>query len=68
MLLVNPSRRYSMKEVCNHQWIGMVGPDPVFDELVADCTKTEVCLLRPLELKQGEVKIVLVSDRLITKM
>lgn len=42
MLLVNPDRRYSLKEVCKHKWLHIAGPDPHFNMLVEECNNVQV--------------------------
>lgn len=41
MLLVNANRRYSLQQVCDHQWVKKGGPDENFEKLIAECKNTE---------------------------
>nr|XP_039249213.1 serine/threonine-protein kinase SIK3-like isoform X1 [Styela clava] len=41
MLLVNPSRRFSLQQVCDHAWIKKAGRDETFENLINECKNTE---------------------------
>ncbi|KAM4628060.1 serine/threonine-protein kinase SIK3 homolog isoform 2-T2 [Polymixia lowei] len=43
MLVLEPSRRLSMEQICKNKWMRQGDPDPEFDRLIAECeqVKTE---------------------------
>ena len=41
MLLVNPSRRFTLQQVCDHQWMKKSGRDETFEKLIMECKNTE---------------------------
>ncbi|XP_074497497.1 serine/threonine-protein kinase SIK3 homolog isoform X5 [Sebastes fasciatus] len=57
MLILEPSRRLSMEQICKNKWMRLGDPDPEFDRLIAECeqVKTE----RELELINEQVLIAM---------
>nr|XP_057934975.1 serine/threonine-protein kinase SIK3 homolog isoform X3 [Doryrhamphus excisus] len=57
MLVLEPSRRLSMEQICKNKWMRQGDPDPDFDRLIAECeqVKTE----RETELINEQVLIVM---------
>uniref|UniRef100_A0A3P9K968 non-specific serine/threonine protein kinase n=1 Tax=Oryzias latipes TaxID=8090 RepID=A0A3P9K968_ORYLA len=53
MLVLEPSRRLSMEQICKNKWMRQGDPDPDFDRLIAECeqVKTE----REVELINEQV-------------
>ncbi|XP_047246982.1 serine/threonine-protein kinase SIK3 homolog isoform X2 [Girardinichthys multiradiatus] len=53
MLVLEPSRRLSMEQICKNKWMRQGDPDPDFDRLIAECeqVKTE----REIELINEQV-------------
>ncbi|KAK6469113.1 serine/threonine-protein kinase SIK3-like [Huso huso] len=43
MLVLDPSKRLTMEQICRHKWVKLGDPDPEFDRLIAECQqlKTE---------------------------
>ncbi|XP_078490114.1 serine/threonine-protein kinase SIK3 [Ciona intestinalis] len=41
MLLINPSRRYSMKQICSHRWMKTTERDETFERFVQECSNTQ---------------------------
>ncbi|XP_072310969.1 serine/threonine-protein kinase SIK3 homolog isoform X3 [Eucyclogobius newberryi] len=57
MLVLEPSRRLSMEQICKNKWMRLGDPDPEFDRLIAECeqVKTE----RDTELINEQVLIAM---------
>ncbi|XP_055081835.1 serine/threonine-protein kinase SIK3 homolog isoform X3 [Periophthalmus magnuspinnatus] len=57
MLVLEPSRRLSMEQICKNKWMRQGDPDPDFDRLIAECeqVKTE----RDTELINEKVLIAM---------
>ncbi|XP_078102793.1 serine/threonine-protein kinase SIK3 homolog isoform X2 [Sander vitreus] len=57
MLVLDPSRRLSMEQICKNKWMRLGDPDPDFDRLIAECeqVKTE----RETELINEQVLIAM---------
>uniref|UniRef100_A0A8C5DHR6 non-specific serine/threonine protein kinase n=2 Tax=Gouania willdenowi TaxID=441366 RepID=A0A8C5DHR6_GOUWI len=57
MLVLEPSRRLSMEQICKNKWMRQGDPDPDFDRLIAECeqVKTE----RDVELINEQVIIAM---------
>ncbi|XP_054649320.1 serine/threonine-protein kinase SIK3 homolog isoform X3 [Dunckerocampus dactyliophorus] len=57
MLVLEPSRRLSMEQICKNKWMRQGDPDPDFDRLIAECeqVKTE----RETELINEQVLIAM---------
>ncbi|XP_069557087.1 serine/threonine-protein kinase SIK3 homolog isoform X3 [Brachyistius frenatus] len=57
MLVLEPSRRLSMEQICKNKWMRQGDPDPEFDRLIAECeqVKTE----REMELINEQVLIAM---------
>ncbi|XP_045929240.1 serine/threonine-protein kinase SIK3 homolog isoform X3 [Micropterus dolomieu] len=57
MLVLEPSRRLSMEQICKNKWMRLGDPDPDFDRLIAECeqVKTE----RETELINEQVLIAM---------
>ncbi|XP_028664332.2 serine/threonine-protein kinase SIK3 homolog isoform X1 [Erpetoichthys calabaricus] len=43
MLVLDPSKRLSMEQICRHKWMKIGDPDPEFEQLISECQqlKTE---------------------------
>ncbi|XP_068563116.1 serine/threonine-protein kinase SIK3 homolog isoform X4 [Cebidichthys violaceus] len=57
MLVLEPSRRLTMEQICKNKWMRLGDPDPDFDRLIAECeqVKTE----REIELINEQVLIAM---------
>uniref|UniRef100_A0AAQ5YG17 non-specific serine/threonine protein kinase n=1 Tax=Amphiprion ocellaris TaxID=80972 RepID=A0AAQ5YG17_AMPOC len=57
MLVLEPSRRLTMEQICKNKWMRQGDPDPDFDRLIAECeqVKTE----REIELINEQVLIAM---------
>ncbi|XP_041850461.1 serine/threonine-protein kinase SIK3 homolog isoform X2 [Melanotaenia boesemani] len=57
MLVLEPSRRLTMEQICKNKWMRQGDPDPEFDRLIAECeqVKTE----REMELINEQVLIAM---------
>ncbi|XP_029301796.1 serine/threonine-protein kinase SIK3 homolog isoform X4 [Cottoperca gobio] len=57
MLVLEPSRRLTMEQICKNKWMRLGDPDPDFDRLIAECeqVKTE----RETELINEQVLIAM---------
>uniref|UniRef100_A0A672INI2 non-specific serine/threonine protein kinase n=1 Tax=Salarias fasciatus TaxID=181472 RepID=A0A672INI2_SALFA len=57
MLVLEPSRRLTMEQICKNKWMRQGDPDPEFDRLIAECeqVKTE----REIELINEQVLIAM---------
>ncbi|KAM8902394.1 serine/threonine-protein kinase SIK3 homolog isoform 5-T5 [Spinachia spinachia] len=57
MLVLEPSRRLTMEQICKNKWMRLGDPDPDFDRLIAECeqVKTE----REVELINEQVLIAM---------
>ncbi|XP_063762907.1 serine/threonine-protein kinase SIK3 homolog isoform X3 [Eleginops maclovinus] len=57
MLVLEPSRRLTMEQICKNKWMRLGDPDPDFDRLIAECeqVKTE----RDTELINEQVLIAM---------
>ncbi|XP_056905175.1 serine/threonine-protein kinase SIK3 homolog isoform X4 [Takifugu flavidus] len=57
MLVLEPSRRLTMEQICKNKWMRQGDPDPEFDRLIAECeqVKTE----RETELISEQVLILM---------
>uniref|UniRef100_H2SAW0 non-specific serine/threonine protein kinase n=1 Tax=Takifugu rubripes TaxID=31033 RepID=H2SAW0_TAKRU len=57
MLVLEPSRRLTMEQICKNKWMRQGDPDPEFDRLIAECeqVKTE----RETELISEQVLIAM---------
>uniref|UniRef100_A0A671T2C0 non-specific serine/threonine protein kinase n=1 Tax=Sinocyclocheilus anshuiensis TaxID=1608454 RepID=A0A671T2C0_9TELE len=42
MLVLEPSRRLSMEQICKNKWMRQGDPDPEFDRLIAECEQVKV--------------------------
>ncbi|XP_051719916.1 serine/threonine-protein kinase SIK3 homolog isoform X2 [Ctenopharyngodon idella] len=42
MLILEPSRRLSMEQICKNKWMRQGDPDPEFDRLIAECEQVKV--------------------------
>uniref|UniRef100_H3B4Y8 non-specific serine/threonine protein kinase n=1 Tax=Latimeria chalumnae TaxID=7897 RepID=H3B4Y8_LATCH len=42
MLVLDPSRRLSMEQICKHKWMKLGDPDPEFDRLIVECQHVKV--------------------------
>ncbi|KAK2881758.1 hypothetical protein Q8A67_019026 [Cirrhinus molitorella] len=42
MLVLEPSRRLSMEQICKNKWMRLGDPDPEFDRLIAECEQVKV--------------------------
>ncbi|XP_030633024.1 serine/threonine-protein kinase SIK3 homolog [Chanos chanos] len=59
MLVLEPSRRLSMEQICKNKWMRQGDPDPEFDRLIAECE--QVKSERETELINEEV-LMAMSD------
>ncbi|XP_061781566.1 serine/threonine-protein kinase SIK3 homolog isoform X4 [Nerophis lumbriciformis] len=59
MLVLEPSRRLSMEQICKNKWMRQGDPDPDFDRLIAECelVKTD----RETELINEQVLIAMIE-------
>ncbi|XP_073778929.1 serine/threonine-protein kinase SIK3 homolog isoform X1 [Danio rerio] len=42
MLILEPSRRLSMEQICKNKWMRQGDPDPEFDRLIVECEQVKV--------------------------
>ncbi|XP_051963760.1 serine/threonine-protein kinase SIK3 homolog isoform X1 [Xyrauchen texanus] len=42
MLVLEPSRRLSMEQICKNKWMRQGDPDPEFDRLISECEQVKV--------------------------
>ncbi|KAI1903860.1 hypothetical protein AGOR_G00031570 [Albula goreensis] len=57
MLVLEPSRRLSMEQICKNKWMKQGDPDPEFERLIAECEQVKV--EREVELINEQVLIAM---------
>ncbi|XP_047449428.1 serine/threonine-protein kinase SIK3 homolog isoform X3 [Mugil cephalus] len=57
MLVLEPSRRLSMEQICKNKWMRQGDPDPEFDRLIAECE--QVKKEREIELINEQILIAM---------
>ncbi|XP_061924012.1 serine/threonine-protein kinase SIK3 homolog isoform X2 [Entelurus aequoreus] len=59
MLVLEPSRRLSMEQICKNKWMRQGDPDPDFDRLIAECEQVKTD--RETELINEQVLIAMIE-------